>query len=201
MSEDDDFENNLEEDDIQETNNIIDNITLNFLVNKSLLHKLNINTYTNKRTIDKKYNDKLQELFMSFLDDTYDENNTALQQLHNVFISFVNKGVEYINNNTKDDIIISDVIVTKEQENTSVDVEVADEDYTDDFENEDNDDCKEDCETIKPNIVKQNTLIKSSYIKPKLTKYNQIPSIGIGIEDFLSNKNVNTKEDYIKKIN
>jgi len=200
ISKDDDFENNSD-DDTQDTNNIIDNITLNFLVNKSLLHKLNINTYTytNKRTIDKKYNEQLQELFMSFLNDTYDENNTSLQELHTVFTSFVNKGLQYIN--SKDDNITSDNIATKEQENTSVDVEVADEDYTDDFENEDNDDSNEDCETIKPNIVKQNTLIKPSYIKPKLTKYNQIPSIGIGIEDFLANKNINIKEDYIKKIN
>ena len=181
---------------------IVNNLTINYMINKKLLQKLNNNNkYISEKQHDdtqiKKYKEQIRIIFNGFLD--YDNNNnndninnnvyTNNVHLEKSFREFTKNCIAHITNETR---VENDTIVEKDstsetasestvETNIELDVDTNnDSDYYSD--NLDLDDITYDNECYpmsNKNYTRNNENTKYNNIKPVKTKYNTFISSGV----------------------
>ena len=152
--------NNLASQYKQMSDDLVNQITLNFLISKQQLQKLNKrikqkedDTLKSDKEI---YKDKINELFLKFMDDEFPDD--LLQDVRHSFTGFVEKSIYYLKLQERDRISI-EVEDDKEDEDADEEDKEDDEDEDDEDKEEDED---EDIKDIKDEVNKPHKVFKKT---------------------------------------
>lgn len=149
-----------------DSDEVVNQLTLNFLISKNQLQKLNRNRQKSNNELTKIEKDRVKALFMDLLEN--ESPDDLLNDVRNAFDVFINKSIYYFNVSDSNkqlekkryDIIHNDIDYDKEC------------DYREDDNCDDNNDCDDDndAETDKEPVKLPFDYFKEFQVNKELTK-------------------------------
>ena len=169
------------------SDDLVNQITLNYLISKSQLHKLN-NKIKQKeqdamKTDKEIYKEQINELFTKCLNDEFP--NDLLQDVRNSFTYFIEKSVYYLKikanraNDKAEEVVKEDL--EEEQEDEDEDLEEADdeEDVKDGYDGYDEEDLEEQEQEEQEQEDEEPVVVNSQRVYKKSSK----PTHSEGVDD------------------
>jgi hypothetical protein len=171
------------------SDDLVNQITLNFLISKSQLHKLNNKIKQKEQDTMKSdkeiYKEQINELFTKCLNDEFP--NDLLQDVRNSFTYFIEKSVYYLklkaNRSNEDDISAEEEEATEELSDNEKEAE-EEEEEEEEAEEELSDNEKEEEEEELSDNEKEEEMVASLEVKPqRVYKKTSKPSHSEGVDD------------------